>query len=151
MIDRLLYATWLHSFPPTHPVMSFVTYVLLYAVYLGLAGKFRPDSLGTTAFYALGRLAFEFGFIKIVAYIIGVQGDHYGSLDMLSYLGYKFVPACLTLGSNAMGMGRLVWWCVFVYTHSALAFFLVSRQRSRARACGGRGGGGNQDWANAQR
>lgn len=111
------------------PVMSFVTYVLLISVALGFSHKFRPEVLGLTSTRALVIVGIELAFVRLACYLLNVQGDHYGILDLLSYAGYKFVPACVTLAASVLGLGGLVWWASFVYTHAALAFFLLRSLR----------------------
>lgn len=108
--------------------MSFVTYVLLIAVSLGLSNRFRPEILGLTSSRALLIVGVELALIRLCTYLFNVQGDHYGILDLLSYSGYKFVPACVTLSVGVLGWGRLVWWSTYIYTHASLAFFLVSNE-----------------------
>lgn len=107
--------------------MSFVTYVLLIAVILGLSNKFRPEILGLTSTRALVIVGIELAFVRLACYLLNVQGDHYGLFDLVSYSGYKFVPACVTLFVSVLRLGSLPWWTCFVYAHAALAFFLVSR------------------------
>ncbi|PWN17828.1 YIF1-domain-containing protein [Microstroma glucosiphilum] len=111
------------------PVMSFVTYVLLISVILGLSNKFRPEILGLTASRALIIIGVELLLIKLACYLLNVQGNHYGILDLTSYAGYKFVPACVTLAASALKLGGLVWWMSFVYSFAALAFFLLRSLR----------------------
>lgn len=106
--------------------MSFVTYVLLVSVILGLSNRFRPEILGLTSTRALVIVGIELLFIRLACYLLNVQGDHYGILDLTSYAGYKFVPACVTLAVGVVGLGSMVWWTTFAYSHAALAFFLVS-------------------------
>lgn len=118
---------------PPLPVMSFVTYVLLISVILGLSNKFRPEILGLTASRALIIIGVELLLIKLACYLLNVQGNHYGILDLTSYAGYKFVPACVTLAASALKLGGLVWWMSFVYSFAALAFFLVSQRERRGR------------------
>lgn len=107
-------------------VMSFVTYVLLIAVILGLSNKFRPEILGLTSTRALVIVGIELAFVRLACYLLNVQGDHYGLFDLVSYAGYKFVPACATLTVSVLRLGSLPWWTCFIYAHAALAFFLVS-------------------------
>lgn len=106
--------------------MSFVTYVLLIAVILGLSNKFRPEILGLTSTRALVIVGIELAFVRLACYLLNVQGDHYGLFDLVSYAGYKFVPACATLTISVLRLGSLPWWTCFIYAHAALAFFLVS-------------------------
>lgn len=124
-------------------VMSFVTYVLLIAVTLGLSHKFRPEILGLTASRALVVVALELLVLRLGLYLLNVPSDHYGILDLAAYSGYKFVPACVTLSTTVLapltsrssttsssgGVSSLVWWLTFLYTHAALAFFLLRSLR----------------------
>lgn len=129
--------------------MSFVTYVLLIAVTLGLSHKFRPEILGLTASRALVVVVLELMVVRLGLYLLNVPSDHYGILDLAAYSGYKFVPACVTLGTTVLapltggsgsatnagstsggsGLSSLIWWLTFLYTHAALAFFLLRSLR----------------------
>ncbi|CAO1636530.1 unnamed protein product [Sympodiomycopsis kandeliae] len=111
------------------PVMSFVTYVLLISVILGLSNKFRPEILGLTSTRALVIVGIELAFVRLACYLLNVQGDHYGLVDLVSYSGYKFVPACATLTISVLRLGSLAWWSCFIYAHAALAFFLLRSLR----------------------
>lgn len=115
--------------------MSFVTYVLLIAVSLGLSKSFRPEVLGLTSSRALLIVGVELALIRLCTYLFNVQGDHYGILDLLSYSGYKFVPACVTLSMGVLGWGKVLWWSTFFYTYASLAFFLVRIAAGDADEC----------------
>lgn len=114
--------------------MSFVTYVLLISVSLGFSQRFRPEILGLTSSRALVIVGAELALIRLCTYLLNVQGDHYGILDLISYSGYKFVPACVTLGIGVLGWGGLLWWSTFFYSYAALAFFLVSAIKSNSQS-----------------
>ena len=72
------------------PVMSYVTYVLLYGATLGFNHKFTPDVLGITATSAFITVLFEVFLMKLGMYLLSIQTD-VGVLDLLAYFGYQFV------------------------------------------------------------
>lgn len=91
-------------YPSPTPVMSFVTYILVVGIQLGLeAGPnklvdpltkkprgFTPDVLGLTGSTAFVILCFEVLFIKLGCYLLSVTNDA-GFLELIGYCGYQFI------------------------------------------------------------
>ena len=85
--------------------------------------RFHPEVLGMTATNCIMALAVEVILIKLGCYLLGIGGEiHF--LDFCSYSGYKF---CILIVSLAAGIfGKMIKYCVFVYTILAYGFFLVN-------------------------
>jgi len=104
------------------PVMSFVTYVLLCGVSLGIQEKFTPESLGIITSSALAWLFMEIIVIILSMYILNVKTD-LNYIDLLSCCGYKYVGTMLCLiGSffSSLGYYLALLWC-----SCAISFFLL--------------------------
>ncbi|KAJ3040501.1 hypothetical protein HDV00_010810 [Rhizophlyctis rosea] len=117
------------------PVMSFVTYILVVGIQLGLkasnqkvvdavAGKaFSPDVLagtGTTAFFVI---LCEVLFIKLGCYLLNVTSDA-GFLDLIAYCGYKFIGIITTYIAKIF-LPTWAVWSVFAYVMMCLGFFTL--------------------------
>lgn len=104
------------------PVMAFVTYVLVYGLALGILDQFSPERLGMTASSAAAWYIFEFLLLFLGSYLLNLT-TLVSYLDILSFVGYKYVSAnvslvfFIVLGSNAF-------WPLYLYTTTALGFFL---------------------------
>merc|ERR1719221_79821 len=71
------------------PLMSYVTYILLYAMQRGMISDFHPEVLSSTASFALVLLILEAGAAKMAFYVAGTTVP---MMDLLANCGYKFVP-----------------------------------------------------------
>ncbi|KAI0084998.1 YIF1-domain-containing protein [Irpex rosettiformis] len=111
------------------PLMAFVTYILLAALYSGLNSRFHPEILGVTASKALAVVLLDFLFIKGGCYFLNIQGTSQ-VLDLVAYDGYKFVGVILTIVAGMLNFGRTLYALVFLYSFFATAFFLLRSLRS---------------------
>jgi len=75
------------------PFMGLLTYVLLVGIKVGQGGDFNPDQLGASLSTGLGWIIFEVLVVSFVMYLISLRTDM-KTYDVVSYLGYKFVPVC---------------------------------------------------------
>jgi hypothetical protein len=107
--------------------MSFVTYILIIGVIMGQQEAFHPELLGLTASTALGIVACEVLFLKFGCYLLNIATD-VQFLDLIAYCGYKFVGVIITLLTQLLIGGSLVW-LVFGYTVMAIGFFLLRSLR----------------------
>ncbi|KAH9949751.1 YIF1-domain-containing protein [Amylocystis lapponica] len=113
------------------PLMAFVTYILLAALYSGLQSRFHPEILGVTASKALAVVLLDFVFVKLGCYFLNIQGGISNQvLDLMAYDGYKFVGVILTLMAAILDFGRSLYMLVFAYSFLATAFFLLRSLRS---------------------
>ncbi|KAI0327736.1 YIF1-domain-containing protein [Cubamyces sp. BRFM 1775] len=113
------------------PLMALVTYVLLAALQSGLNSRFHPEILGLTASKALGVVLVDFLFVKAGCYLLNIPGGLSSQvLDVLAYDGYKFVGVIVTLIAGLLGLGKTLYFVVFIYTFLSTAFFLLRSLRS---------------------
>lgn len=104
------------------PVMSFVTYVLLCGVSLGIQDKFTPESLGIITSSAMAWLCIEIILILLSLYLLNVNTD-LNYTDLLSCCGYKYVGTILCLIGglfSSTGYYLALLWC-----GCAISFFLL--------------------------
>jgi hypothetical protein len=111
------------------PLMSVVTYVLLYTLIAGLRGAFKPELLGSISGTAMLIVLGEIALLKFAMYILSINSESQ-LLDLVAYSGYKFIGVIVTLAvaeiwNRGGGTGGWVGWTVFAYTFMANAFFLV--------------------------
>ena len=110
------------------PIMAFVTYTLLNSLIAGVRGAFQADLLGETAGWAMASLLIENGLIKFGCYLLNIPSTFF--LDLVAYSGYKYVGITLTNLVGLLGLGRMVYWTVFLYTALACSFFELRSLRS---------------------
>ncbi|KAL2227943.1 UNVERIFIED_CONTAM: Protein YIF1A [Sesamum indicum] len=88
--------------PPIHdinapdlyiPMMAFGTYVLLAGFFLGINGKFSPESLGVQ--FSTGLLCWLLQVLLLEATLHSLGGGEVPLLDMVAYAGYTFVGAAV--------------------------------------------------------
>lgn len=112
--------------------MSFVTYVLLVGIHMGLDKKkksFSPDVLGMTATSSIFILLVEVLLLKGGSSIIA--GSDAPVLDLFAYCGYKFFSYTVINSSvNTVLMSKFfgnmtLLYSVFVYVMFAFGFFIV--------------------------
>ncbi|KAI3405326.2 POL2 [Candida oxycetoniae] len=90
--------------PPTHdvnapdlyiPLMSFVTYILLWAAFQGLKGDFHPQVFGYLASQSVAFSVIDIVIFKIGLYLLNCsQSKVY---DIISFAGYKYVSIVVLL------------------------------------------------------
>lgn len=105
------------------PVMGFVSYILVRALYLGLDGKFSPEKLGIVFSRCMFLEMFCICFIKVSGYFVDVSLH---SLDIVAYNGYKYV-SILLLSLCRMRYVRIVF-SLYLYVGF---FFFLSRSLKR--------------------
>lgn len=103
------------------PFMALLTYVLLAGISVGKSGNFTPEALGTNLSSGMGWTCVEVIIVTFTMYLINVKSDMKW-YDILSYLGYKFVPVCLILLSALLAPS--LYWVVFVCAAGSLSFFI---------------------------
>ncbi|XP_046355885.1 protein YIF1B-B-like isoform X1 [Haliotis cracherodii] len=109
------------------PVMAFVTYILVAGLVLGTQDRFTPEQLGIQASSALVWFIIELLIVMFTLYVMNLKTD-LKYLDIMSYLGYKFVGmiVCLLAGLVLQGMG---YYGVLLWFSITLIFFLVRTLR----------------------
>ncbi|KAI8592811.1 YIF1-domain-containing protein [Geranomyces variabilis] len=119
------------------PVMSFVTYILLVGVRLGLddaaaakssadstAKSFSPDVLGMTGTTAFFIVFFEVLFFKLGFYLLNVTTD-VPFLDLVGYSGYKFLGIIAALVAKIIFPSTWAVYGVLGYAMICLGFFTL--------------------------
>jgi len=114
------------------PFMALLTYVLLAGIKLGASDhQFTPESLGTSLSSGMGWLIFELLVVLFVIYLISVRTDM-KTYDILSYLGYKFVPVCAIMTSTLFISG--IYWPMFLGTSASCAFFIAKTMETKIKS-----------------
>mmetsp|Transcript_14625 Transcript_14625/g.27461 ORF Transcript_14625/g.27461 Transcript_14625/m.27461 type:complete len:363 (-) Transcript_14625:28-1116(-) len=105
------------------PVMSYVTYVLIFGLQRGILQDFRPEVLPSTASFALVLLVLEVGAAKLGFYVVGTAVPF---LDLMANCSYKFVPVTLMVIVRILTGQNPVYWVFFTY-FAACAAWAVRR------------------------
>ncbi|KAI8870110.1 YIF1-domain-containing protein [Ramicandelaber brevisporus] len=120
------------------PLMALVTYVLLAAagpvLMLRLNGhdlKFQPALFGTSFSTALGVVLAEVVYFKVMLYIFNIASE-LTLLDLVAYMGYKFVGVDALLVAQFLGIKAWLPWAytaLSVMLLGSFAFFLMRSMR----------------------
>ena len=104
------------------PVMSFMTYVLLYGLGRGLGSSdtFTPDTIIQAIWHCLILQSIEAGLIKFGVNTLSVTVPF---LDVFAYTGYKYVGLCLN--TLAQVFGGTIHFVVTLLTALMLAYFVL--------------------------
>lgn len=105
------------------PVMSFVTYLLIVGVCLGVQEKFAPELLGIQASSALGWFVIEIGMIWLMMQILQIKSA-LKTFDIMSFCGYKYLGMILCLMSSLLFNG-LGYTLTLFYMCLAITYFMV--------------------------
>merc|ERR1712048_100423 len=114
------------------PFMGLLTYVLLVGIKVGQDQHFTPDQLGASLSTGLGWIIFEVLIVSFVMYLISLRTDM-KTYDVVSYLGYKFVPVC-ALMVGCVFFSSSFYWPIFLFTSASLAFFIAKTMSLKIRA-----------------
>lgn len=101
------------------PLMSFVTYVLLYGIQRGMIGDFQPDVLAACASFAVFLLVAEVCIAKTGLHIAGCDAP---VLDVVANCSYKFFPVMLMVFSRTCVESAKVYYPFFAYLAACAAF-----------------------------
>ncbi|GMM38012.1 protein transporter [Saccharomycopsis crataegensis] len=109
------------------PLMSFITYILLCAIFQGLKGEFHPQLFGYTSSIVFGYQLLDILVLKLGLYLLNVESNFW---DLISYSNYKFIPLVISLivdffTKSATGGNTINYWLIFGYLDFAFAFFLM--------------------------
>lgn len=77
------------------PLMSFVTYILLWAAFQGLSGEFHPQLFGYLASQTLAFAVLDVAIFKIGLYLLNCS--QIKIYDIISFSGYKYVSIVVVL------------------------------------------------------
>ncbi|OUM57558.1 hypothetical protein PIROE2DRAFT_17419 [Piromyces sp. E2] len=113
------------------PVMSCVTYVILFAITTTLStdennkkGVFNPELLGKKTLHLFYLLVGEVLLMKLICYLMSISAD-VAFLDLIAYSGYKFIGIILVSLLNSLTTKKFFTYLVYSYVSLALGFFMV--------------------------
>jgi len=111
-----------HNAPDLYiPLMSFMTYVLLYGLGKGLVSTaFGPDVIVNAIWRCLVLQLIESAMIKFGVNLMSVSTPF---LDIFAYTGYKYVALCINFISRALGSTVSI--LVSLVTAGMLAYFIL--------------------------
>lgn len=101
------------------PLMSFISYVLLYGLSTGLTTYFSPEILINAVWRCMVVQSCEVGVIMISLHLINSTLPF---LDVYAYTGYKYVGLCV--GAISKMFGSFLSTLVIFYTSGMLAYFI---------------------------
>ncbi|XP_041351456.1 protein YIF1B-A-like isoform X2 [Gigantopelta aegis] len=105
------------------PIMAFVTYILVAGLVMGTQERFTPEQLGVQASSALVWIIIELLAILLSLYLMNLSKE-IKYLDMIAYLGYKFVGMIFSL-LGGLVMKATGYYSVLLWFSLTLVFFLV--------------------------
>lgn len=107
------------------PLMSFITYILLWSSFSGLKGEFHPELFGYLASQTLACSFLDILIFKVGLYLLNCSTQ--SSLwDLVSFSGYKYVAITLLLcWKNIVGSSWLLYYSVLAYVVGSLSLFLM--------------------------
>ncbi|CAE8698370.1 unnamed protein product, partial [Polarella glacialis] len=101
------------------PLMSYVTYVLMYGMQRGILRDFRPEVLPSTASFAMVLLFLEVGGAKMGFYL---SGSSVPVMDIFANCGYKYVSACLMVLARILLGKSPLYYAFFAYFGACAAW-----------------------------
>ncbi|ORD99910.1 YIF1 [Hepatospora eriocheir] len=104
------------------PIVSFMTFILLSSLDLGIKGLFKPEKLFVSSSRNITVILILVGLYKLLFYLLGFS---IGVLDILCFCGYRFVPMCIIKLSSLI-IYRYVYYLIIVYLFVCY-FFFISR------------------------
>jgi len=105
------------------PVMSCITYIILFAISMTTDGNFNPELLGGTALKVLSLLIGEVLLMKLICYLMSISAD-VAFLDLIAYSGYKFIGVIVVSILKRL-TSKFLTYLVYAYVSIALGFFLL--------------------------
>lgn len=125
--------------PPSHdinapdlyiPLMSFVTYILLWAAFEGLKGDFHPQLFGYLSSQTLAFSILDVAIFKTGQYLLSCGG---GKLyDIVCFAGYKYVSIIVLLCTKHLigsWLGTVGYYAIVFFLIVNLAIFLMRSLR----------------------
>lgn len=102
------------------PLMGVVTYILTLALISGLKNEFHPEVFGFKTSSTLAYLLLDFAVLKLGLYLLNIKSKLW---DLISYIGYKFVPIIFVLIIKNVSNYRILNWLSYCYLLVSFAFF----------------------------
>mmetsp|Transcript_34584 Transcript_34584/g.79075 ORF Transcript_34584/g.79075 Transcript_34584/m.79075 type:complete len:301 (-) Transcript_34584:53-955(-) len=101
------------------PVMSMITYVLIYCVQRGISAEFKPEVLSSTASFAFSILVLEVCISKLGFYL---AGSTVPIADLVGNCGYKYTPAMMMVLCRILVGSSKIYYLFFLYFACCAAF-----------------------------
>lgn len=107
------------------PLMSYVTYILLWALFLGLKGDFHPQVFGYLASQTLACSFLDIAIFKVGLYLLNCSSQS-SFWDLFSFSGYKYVTIiCLLCWKQIFGNSWVLFYSFFLAIVGSLSLFLM--------------------------
>lgn len=97
------------------PLMSFITYLIVYSVQRGIVSDFKPEVIYSTFMWALLWLIIEIGAAKLGFYI---AASPVPVLEIVMVSCYKYVPVVLMVVFRILTAGSKLYYVFFLYLAS---------------------------------
>lgn len=114
------------------PSMSYITYVVLAGIALGMQQRFSSEQLGIQASSALAYSIFEMVIYTLTLYI-GNISTSLSSLDLLALSGYKY-SAIVSIVAGSILLKRMGYYLALIYSSAMLALFLLRTMKAKVLA-----------------
>lgn len=111
------------------PSMSYITYVVLAGIALGMQNRFSSEQLGIQASSALAYSIIEM-LIYILTLYIGNISTSLSTLDLLALTGYKY-SAIVSIVAGSILLKRMGYYIAFFYTSAILPMFLLRTMKAK--------------------
>lgn len=107
------------------PLMSFVTYILLWAIFQGLKGEFHPELFGLLASQTIGFAILDVSIFKTGLYLLSCSTQS-SIWDLISFSGYKYVSIIVLLcWKHVIGNSYYAYYPLVLFLITNLAIFLM--------------------------
>lgn len=107
------------------PLMAFVTYILLWALFSGLRGDFHPEVFGYLASQTLACSFVDILIFKVGLYLLNCLSQT-SFWDLISFSGYKYVTIIVLLcAKQVLGGSWTVYYAVVLAAVGSLSLFLM--------------------------
>lgn len=114
------------------PSMSYITYVVLAGIALGMQNRFSSEQLGIQASSALAYSIIEM-LIYILTLYIGNISTSLSTLDLLALTGYKY-SAIVSIVAGSILLKRMGYYLALLYSSAMLALFLLRTMKAKVLA-----------------
>ncbi|XP_052865874.1 protein YIF1B-A [Anopheles cruzii] len=114
------------------PAMSFITYVVLAGIALGVQQRFSSEQLGIQASSALAYSIFEMVIYTLTLYI-GNISTSISTFDLLALTGYKYT-AIVSIVAASILLKRTGYYVALIYSSAMLALFLLRTMKAKVLA-----------------
>uniref|UniRef100_A0A182K9F9 Protein YIF1 n=1 Tax=Anopheles christyi TaxID=43041 RepID=A0A182K9F9_9DIPT len=111
------------------PSMSYITYVVLAGIALGMQNRFSSEQLGIQASSALAYSIFEIVIYTLTLYI-GNISTSLSTLDLLALSGYKYAAIVVTVAGTIL-LKRMGYYLALFYSSAMLALFLLRTMKAK--------------------